>query len=247
MVDVWVEDQIKNDSIVNVEKKGLYIVFEGVVGTGKTTQSRKLEQYLSNLYPDRRVIWTREPGGTEIAESIRKLVQATEFSEEMEPICEAYLYATSRAQALRKIVQPVLSEGGIVIADRNFLSSLAYQGGGRELGIDTIFTINKFALGNIFPDLIIYLDINPEKGLRRTFDEVGDKFEKENLQFYQKIVDTYQEIAKLEQFKDIWFNINAEGSIDKVFNRIINKIKSRLPKTPPPTKKIKVTQPHLPF
>ena len=116
---------------------GRYIVFEGVVGTGKTTQSKRLVEELKKQFPEKEVIWTREPGGSEIAEAIRTLVQATPFTEKMDPMCEAYLYASARAQSLRTVVLPVLAKGGIVVADRSFCSSVAWQGFGRGLGFET--------------------------------------------------------------------------------------------------------------
>lgn len=112
------------------EKKGLYIVFEGIVRTGKSTQAKLLANHLRNDFPNKEIVLTYEPGGTEIADAIRVLAQGTRFREEMDPICEAYLYASARSQSLRKIVRPTLEHGGIVIADRSYLSSVAYQGGG---------------------------------------------------------------------------------------------------------------------
>ncbi len=106
----------------------MYIVLEGVVGTGKTTQAKKLHTYFQALYPEKEVIIVREPGGTEIAETIRNVVQAQLFTEKMHPLTDAYLYASSRAQSLHSLVKPVLDNGGVVIADRSFGSSLAYQG-----------------------------------------------------------------------------------------------------------------------
>ncbi|KKU11155.1 MAG: Thymidylate kinase [Parcubacteria group bacterium GW2011_GWB1_46_8] len=90
----------------------MYIVFEGIVGTGKTTQSKRLFEYLKDRCLDKKIIWTREPGGTKISDAIRTIVQGTAFEENMEPICEICLYAASRAQSLRTVVKPVLDEGG---------------------------------------------------------------------------------------------------------------------------------------
>src|SRR3989338_5871436 len=115
-----------------------YIVLEGVVGCGKTTQAKKLYEHLKKNYPGREIILTREPGGSEIAERIRTLVQGTEFSEVMTPECEAYRYAASRAQTLRSIVSPTIQRGGTVISDRSFLSSMAFQGAARGLGTETV-------------------------------------------------------------------------------------------------------------
>jgi dTMP kinase len=105
----------------------MYIVFEGMVGSGKSTQSKRLFDYLKEKYPDWNIIHVREPGSTIIAQEIRLLAQAREFEEEMYPICEAYLYAAARAQLLHTVVHPTLDAGGIVISDRSFITSLAYQ------------------------------------------------------------------------------------------------------------------------
>jgi dTMP kinase len=195
----------------------VYIVLEGVVGTGKTTQAKKLFYFLKDKFPDREIILTREPGGTEIAEAIRKLVQGTEFNEEMEPICEAYLYASARAQSLRKIVNPVLDKKGIVISDRSFLSSTAYQGYAKGLGIDTVLDINKTAVADFQPNLILFLKLDPAIGLSRSFDKKGDKHEKEGVEFFRKIEKGY---LKLSKKYNQWKNIDASGNEEEVFENI---------------------------
>jgi dTMP kinase len=199
---------------------GNYIIFEGVVGTGKSTQATKLYEYLKKKYPQKEVILTREPGGSEIAETIRKLVQGTEFNEKMTSECEAYLYAASRAQTIKSIVKPVLDKDGIVISDRSFISSLAYQGFTRGLSIEKVLEINKIALNNVFPSLVIYINLDLKTGLGRTFDKEGDKFEKENISFFEKIDRGYIEVSLFPQFKNIWVNIDGSGDKEAVFNRI---------------------------
>ncbi|MEK6917028.1 MAG: dTMP kinase [Nanoarchaeota archaeon] len=208
--------------------KGIYIVLEGIVGTGKTTQATKLHEYLKKKFPDRQVLLTREPGGTQISESIRTLVQGTSFSEKMTAETEAYLYAASRAQSLRTIVEPVLKKEGIVISDRSVISSLAYQGIARKLGIKKIMEINKIAIEGFMPDLILFFDLNPEIGLKRTFDKNGDKFESKSVDFFNKITDGYNEIAQLPEFKQNWKTIDALGSKEEVFNRILGEINKLL-------------------
>lgn len=106
----------------------MYIVLEGIVGSGKSTNTQLLAEYLRSKYPEREVITVREPGGTEIAQAIRTLVQATKFEEKMHPITEVYLYGASRAQLLHTLVKPALERGAIVLSDRNFLSSFTCQG-----------------------------------------------------------------------------------------------------------------------
>ena len=203
-----------------------YIIFEGIVGTGKTTQSKKLYEYIKKNNPGMKVILTREPGGTEIAEAIRKIVQGSEFNEVMQAECEAYLYAASRAQSLRTVVKPILDKNGIVISDRSYLSSVAYQGAARSLGAKTVLEINKIAVNGILPSKIIYLDLSPETGLKRCFDKKGDKFEKEDIEFFNNVKLGYIELSKLPELKNKWSTIDATGSVEQVFQRIIQTLHS---------------------
>jgi dTMP kinase len=106
----------------------MYIVFEGIVGSGKSTQSKKLVEFLRQNHPEKEIIHVREPGSTPIAEDIRTLAQGKEWeNESMHPLTNAYLYAAARAQTLHTIVKPALEKGNIVVSDRSFLSSCAYQ------------------------------------------------------------------------------------------------------------------------
>jgi len=206
----------------------MYIVFEGVVGTGESTQIKKLLEYLKHKYSDREVVITREPGGTEISETIRSVVQGKEFDEDMEPICEAYLYAASRAQSLRTVVKPVLENGGIVISDRSVFSSLSNQAFGRELGFEEVYDINKKAVGDFWPDMILYLDLPIEVGLGRVFDEGGDKFERLGTDFYEKVKEGYELMSNKSEFKDKWVSVDASGSEDEVFNKIVKAVEKRI-------------------
>ncbi|AJF61649.1 TPA: dTMP kinase [Candidatus Woesearchaeota archaeon] len=200
--------------------KGIYIVLEGVVGTGKTTQAAKLHKYLKGLYPDREILLTREPGGTEISESIRKIVQGTSYKEIMAAETEAYLYAASRAQSLRAVVSPVLKKGGIIISDRSVVSSLAYQGSARKLGIKKVMEINRTAIEGFLPDLILFFELDPASGLKRTFDKDGDKFESKGVDFFREIAEGYKEISAMPEFRGSWKTIDASGSREEVFSRI---------------------------
>ena len=200
--------------------KGIYIVLEGVVGTGKTTQAAKLHKYLKGLYPDREILLTREPGGTEISESIRKIVQGTSYKEIMAAETEAYLYAASRAQSLRAVVSPVLKKGGIIISDRSVVSSLAYQGSARKLGIKKVMEINRTAIEGFLPDLILFFELDPASGLKRTFDKDGDKFESKGVDFFREIAEGYKEISAMPEFRCSWKTIDASGSREEVFSRI---------------------------
>lgn len=185
----------------------MYIIFEGIVASGKTTHSKKLYDYLKKKFPKKDVVWTREPGGTEIAKSTRKIVQGTKFNEEMEGICEAYLYAASRAQSLRQIVKPIQDVNGIVVADRSFITSMAFQGYGRDVGVNTILKINETAIDDILPDLVVLLDLDTDIALSRVFDQEGDKFERMGKEFFEKVREGYEEISKMDMFKDRWLTI----------------------------------------
>ncbi len=198
----------------------LYIVFEGIIRTGKSTHARRLKEFLKKKYPDKKIILTYEPGGTEIADDIRELVQGKAFRETMEPVCEAYLYAAARAQSLRKVVMPALEKGSIVISDRSYLSSCSYQGGSKKLGIETIYEINKTALSGLTPDLVIFIDLHPEISLGRNLDEEGDKHEKESIEFFQKARETYLELSKRPELKEKWKTIDGSGSIEEVYQKV---------------------------
>jgi dTMP kinase len=125
----------------------MYIVFEGIVGSGKSTQSKKLVCFLREKYGVESIVHVREPGSTPIAEDIRHLCQAKEWEDEvMHPLTNAYLYAAARAQTLHTVVRPALEAGKIVISDRSFLSSIAYQGEAQGLGFDTVLSINHEAI-----------------------------------------------------------------------------------------------------
>lgn len=200
------------------KKKGFYIVFEGLVGCGKTTQSKILVEKLKKVFPKRKIIWTREPGGTDIAEAIRKVVQGTEYKEKMNYICEQYLYAASRAQTLRSVVKPVIDKGGIVVSDRSFFTSLTNQGFGRNLGLSTVLKINNEAVSGIWPDLVLYLETNIRDALNKTYDKSGDKFEKLGFYFYKRVRDGYSYLAK--KYPKIVKTVDGTGTIEEVSERI---------------------------
>ena len=202
----------------------MYIVLEGVVGTGKTTQAKKLLAYFQCLYPTKEVILVREPGGTEIAETIRNVVQAQLFTEEMHPITDAYLYASSRAQSLNSLVKPVLDKWGVVIADRSFCSSLAYQGRAQWLGMDRVWEINQHAVHDVMPDMVLFMDFDIEAGLKRTFDAKGDKRERQNLSFFEKVYEGYTQLFDFPPTAHLMYRVDASGSIEEVYGRILETI-----------------------
>ena len=144
--------------------KGLFITLEGPDGSGKTTQARLLAEWLTAQgYP---LLTTREPGGTRIGEAIRAVVHDCAHVE-MSPQAEILLYSASRAQLVAEVIRPALAAGKIVLCDRYFDSTFAYQGYGRSLPLDALRAITDFAVQDLIPDLTLYLDVSPEVGLQR--------------------------------------------------------------------------------
>ena len=144
---------------------GIFISFEGPDGAGKTTALEKLLPLLKER-TDKEVVLSREPGGSIIAEKIRKIILDI-HDEEMDPRTEALLYAAARRQHLVDAVLPALDEGKVMLSDRFVDSSIAYQGGGRQIGTKEVTEINDFAIDGHLPDLTIYFDVTPDVGLSR--------------------------------------------------------------------------------
>ncbi|MEK9157154.1 MAG: hypothetical protein AAB448_03440, partial [Patescibacteria group bacterium] len=149
------------------------------------------------------------------------VVQATPFTELMDPVCEAYLYAASRAHTLRNVIKPVLNRGGIVVVDRSIFSSVSWQGFGRGLGKETILSINAHAVENIWPTTVVYLHGNLKEMMTRTFDAAGDKFEKFPQEFFMACEEGYEDISRDKRFASIWKSILANGTKEEVFQKIL--------------------------
>ena len=203
----------------------MYIVFEGIVGSGKSTQSKKLTLHLQKKYPKKKVVWTKEPGGTEIADSIRKLVQGTKFNEEMHPLCDVYLYAASRAHSVPTVVLPILNKKGIVVSDRSFITSLVNNGLMAGLGIKQVLGINGPIISLKIPDVVIYIDVKVKTALKRLSDKDGDKWESMGEAFYKKARGGYLAVSKLPILKKKWITINGNQTEEKVFAEILSKLK----------------------
>lgn len=201
-------------------KKGLFIVFEGGEGSGKSTMIDKVYEWLRECDYD--CIKTREPGGISIAEQIREVILNKENTK-MDAKTEALLYAAARRQHLVEKVIPALENGQVVLCDRFLDSSLAYQGYARGLGIEEVYEINKFAIGDCMPDISILFDINPEVGMARikkNFEREVNRLDLEKLDFHNKVREGYDIIYKKN--KNRMVKINAEESIDQVFNNVKN-------------------------
>ncbi len=204
--------------------KGKFISFEGPDGSGKTSVIKVVEKYFNEK--GFKTIVTREPGGIEISEKIRDIIHDVEHTE-MDPRTEALLYAASRSQHLHQKIIPAIESGIIVLCDRYVDSSLAYQGFGRELGLDEVLAINKFAIDSFFPDLTIFVDVRPEVGLNRVFstaDREINRLDLEPLKFHKKIYDGYLKLIKL--YPNRIKRINGEQAIDNVAQAAIDLIKT---------------------
>lgn len=207
-------------------KKGLFIVFEGGEGTGKTTAIDAIYDWLTeNKF---KCMKTREPGGIKISEQIRQVILDTE-NKAMDPKTEALLYAAARRQHLVEKVIPVLEEGSIVLCDRFIDSSLAYQGYARNLGIEEVMSINKFAIGDYMPDLSILFDLDPRIGLDRINNNKEreiNRLDLEKLDFHEKVRAGYNIIY--ENNKDRIIKIDAEMSKENVINQIKKILESKI-------------------
>ena len=175
--------------------KGMIISFEGTDGSGKTTQIKALSEYLDKKGYE--TIMLREPGGTKIGEEIRSIL-LNKNNTEMASLTEMLLYASSRAQMMEEKVEPLLKEGKIVILDRFFDSSLAYQAFGRDLNFDAVLSINLAAVKNIIPKITFFIDITPEQSLKRRQNaSETDRLENEDMSFHYKVYEGYKELLKI--------------------------------------------------
>lgn len=193
-------------------KKGLFITIEGPDGSGKTTASTKIIEALEKEGID--VVYTREPGGIDIAEQIRSVILNPENTK-MDGKTEALLYAAARRQHLVEKVIPAVKANKLVLCDRFVDSSLAYQGNARGLGIDEVLSINNFAIDGTWPDLTIYLDIDEQVGLQRVEGRgAKDRLDAESEQFHHLVVEGYKIVV--DRFKDRIKIVDASQSPEKV-------------------------------
>lgn len=206
----------------------MFITFEGPEGSGKTTISNIIEKRLEDI--GYQVVHTREPGGTPIAEQIRNII-LDKANTMLDARAEALLYAASRRQHLVEKVWPALKEGKIVICDRYIDSSLAYQGGARNLGVENVLNINMFATEGTFPDITLLFDIKPEDGLHRiaaNADREVNRLDLEKIEFHKSVRNTFLELAK--QYKNRYVIIDASKPLDEVVENTWKEILKKLGK-----------------
>ncbi|MDQ6860794.1 MAG: dTMP kinase [Verrucomicrobiota bacterium] len=209
--------------------RGLFITFEGSEGCGKSTQVKRLAARFQR--DGVRFLLTREPGGTPIGEKIRDLLQFAPESTAMRAETELLLFEASRAQLVREVIEPALSRGEIVIADRFFDSTTVYQGAARRLDSQIVAQLNRFAVGDCLPDITIVLDLDVETARNRLLRRVrpvgaADRMEQEPVEFYERVSSAYRELATRE--KERLHLVNAARSADEIEAEIWKLIEAKL-------------------
>ena len=204
--------------------RGIFITMEGPDGSGKSTQIELLKEYLEGAGYD--VLITREPGGNRISEAIRGIILNSEYTE-MSPVTEMMLYASARAQLIAEVIGPAIESGKAVISDRFVDSSLVYQGMARGLGVETVYEINKVAIGEYMPQLTIMLDLPAEVGISRKKDQKElDRMELESLEFHKKVAAGYREMA--QRFPERIKSIDATLPIEEIYGIIKGSVEGLL-------------------
>lgn len=203
--------------------RGYFITVEGSDGVGKSTQIHNIENYFLKLGYE--VQLTREPGGTRIGDKLRDILLDVS-NDEMNEMTEMLIYAASRAQHIKELIEPSLKKGKIVISDRYIDSSIAYQGYGRRLGEDAVKIVNEYASFGLIPDLTFWLDLDPELGRKRILsrsmiqdkDVTFDRIELEKNDFHNRVREGYKEIARKNPERV--HRIDASLKADEVWEEI---------------------------
>lgn len=198
---------------------GVFVTFEGSDGVGKSTQAARLVAHLSACGCE--VVALREPGGTAISEKIRGLL-LDPSNDEMADECELLLYEAARAQLVRQVIEPALARGAVVVCDRFFDSTHAYQAGGRGLSDVLVRAANELGCCGVVPDLTFVLDLDPAYALKRAVTGVPDRMEAEGLAFQQRVRADYRNLAAAEPARVRL--IDAAGTPDEVFAHIVDEL-----------------------
>ncbi len=212
--------------------RGFFVTFEGLDGSGKSTQLRKLAQWLEAQ--GKHVTITRQPGGTRIGDRIRALLLDS-GTENVAPRTELGLMFSDRAQGIAEIIEPALERGDVVLCDRYTDSTEAYQGGGRQLGSEIVLQLHADLCQNLWPDLTILLLPDFERSLERARNRNArnartgqdeNRFESEDERFYRRVYDTYRAIAAREPGRVVM--IEGDEGIEEVHRRVVDAVRARL-------------------
>lgn len=200
----------------------MLISFEGIDGCGKSTQIELLKNYLNGK--GRTVHIFREPGGTELSEKIRNLLLHEQS--DMDAVTEMLLFSAARSQLISEKVKPLLAAGEVVILDRFYDSTTAYQGYGRQsVAIDTIYKLNRIASHQTAPDITFYLKISPEEAAKRTVNQNKDRMEKAGEEFFEKVASGYDQLSRSE---DRFVTLDATMDANKIHDQIVKIIAAHL-------------------
>ena len=207
---------------------GLFIAFEGIEGSGKSTQSRELKRRLTQAgYP---TTLAREPGGTPAAERVRRLLKG---ANELSPLVELFLFSAARSSLVDSVIRSALERGEVVVCDRYIHSTLAYQGYGRGLQKDMIRRMNEIATGGLLPQLVVLLDLGPTQGFKRISGRPLDRIEQEQHHFHQRVRDGYLELAR--QDPERWFVLDSSQSRASLADSIWQRTSQMLERGQAPT------------
>jgi dTMP kinase len=207
----------------------MFITFEGIEGSGKSTQLRRLAARIPGA------VVTKEPGGTPLADRIRALL--LDSTARIDPVTELFLFAASRRQNVVEVIKPALERGAIVLCDRFTDATLAYQGFGRLLDLDQLRTLNAWATDSLTPNLTLLFDLPEEAGLARArsrnAEAVSDegRFEAEDLRFHRRVREGYLSLAVAEPSRFVV--IDASGDADDVYARVDAELARRTPRVIP--------------
>jgi dTMP kinase len=196
------------------QMRGLFVTFEGIDRSGKTTQAGMLCEALGD-----EALGVREPGGTPAGERVRELLK--DPAVELSPEAEALLFAAARSELVAEVILPALSEGKVVVSDRYLDSSLAYQGGARGLGIEDVERVNHFATRGLKPDVTFLLDLPPDDAASRAGE--NDRFEDEGAGLQEAVGAAYERLMRADP--DRWRRIDARQPADKVHSEVMASVK----------------------
>lgn len=205
--------------------RGLFLTLEGGEGSGKSTLIPFIEKYL--VSHGQKVVCTREPGGTDIAEEIRKILITKNDQESLCSKSELLLMYAARAQLVTNKIKPLLEQGFCVISDRFDLSTIAYQGYGRGIDLDEIVALRKIAIGDFKPDLTLLLDVDVQKGMQRVVSRgKKDRFESEAIVFFEKVRFGYLDYAK--NHKDEVVIIDSSVNLEMLEEKVVDALDKRI-------------------